>query len=118
MANFYYTDANGQKQGPVNENQLKALAAKGAITPETPLETEGGHKGVAGQVPGLDFSSGANALPLRPQDTFAWKAGVLAKKAGVGGVFSWLFDFPFHDIRLPIINLWVGSFMQLAGLLV
>lgn len=57
MANFFYTDANGQKQGPITDQQLKALAAKGIVTPNTPLETDSGHKGVAGQIPGLQFNT-------------------------------------------------------------
>ena len=55
MPNFFIIDA-GQKHGPFNDQQLKALAAKGRITPTTPLETEGGHKGLAGQVNGLKFN--------------------------------------------------------------
>jgi len=53
MTNFYYTDTNGQKQGLISEQHLRTLAAQGVITPDTPLETEGGHKGLAGQIPGL-----------------------------------------------------------------
>jgi len=52
MPNFYYTDANGQR-GLINEQQLKALAVQGIITPDTPLESEAGHKGKAGQIRGL-----------------------------------------------------------------
>ena len=51
--NFYYTDANGLKQGLVNEVQLKELAAQGIITPDTLLEAEAGQKGKAGQIRGL-----------------------------------------------------------------
>ena len=53
MSNFFYTDTNGTKQGPINEQQLKALVAQSIITPTTPLETDAGHKGTAGQIPGL-----------------------------------------------------------------
>jgi len=53
MPNFFYLDANGQKQGPVTPQQLKALATQGAITPSTQLATDGGHKGTAGQIKGL-----------------------------------------------------------------
>lgn len=53
MSNFYYTDANGQRQGAFTSSQLKALVAQGIITPDTPLETDTGHKGLAGQVKGL-----------------------------------------------------------------
>jgi len=69
MPNFFYTDANGQKQGPVNDQQLKALAAQGIITPSTPMETDSGHKGTAGQLPGLFAAASAlfvQAAPATP----------------------------------------------------
>ncbi len=53
MANFFYTDANGREQGPFNEQQLRRLAARGMITPTTPLETDTGHRGFAEQIPGV-----------------------------------------------------------------
>ena len=53
MPNFFYFDQFNQKQGPVNDQQLKELAAQGAIGPQTPLETDTGHQGTAGQIPGL-----------------------------------------------------------------
>ena len=52
MPNFYYTDATGQRH-KINDQQLPNWVARGYITPDTPLETEGGHKGLAGQIPGL-----------------------------------------------------------------
>jgi TM2 domain-containing membrane protein YozV len=53
MPNFFYFDQTNQKQGPVNEQQLKVLAAQGVIGPNTPLETDNGYQGVAGQIRGL-----------------------------------------------------------------
>ena len=53
MPNFFYYDASGQKYGPVNDQQLKALAAQGVINPNTPMMTDTGHKGTAGQIPDL-----------------------------------------------------------------
>jgi len=40
MANYFYfyTDVNGQKQGPANAQQLQGLAAKGMISPNMPIE--------------------------------------------------------------------------------
>ncbi len=61
MTNFFYTDANGRKRGPFDAGQLRVLAAQGIITPNTPLETGGGHKGLAGQVSGL-----FNVSPSQP----------------------------------------------------
>ena len=59
MANFFLTDTSGNRRGPYNEQQLQALAAKGSITPNTPLETDTGHTGFAGQIPGLNFKNAA-----------------------------------------------------------
>jgi hypothetical protein len=59
MPHYFYPDASGNKQGPFSDQQLQELAAQGMITPYTPLETESGHKGIAGQIPGLDFASAA-----------------------------------------------------------
>ena len=53
MPNYFFTDANGNKRGPLTPPQVRALAAQGIITPETPMETDGGHKGRAGQLRGL-----------------------------------------------------------------
>jgi len=53
MPNFFYFDQTNQKRGPVSEQQLKELAVQGLIGPHTPMETDTGHRGVAGQIPGL-----------------------------------------------------------------
>jgi len=91
MPNYYYIDPNGEKQGLITEHQLQALATQGIITPATPLETDGGHQGVAGQIPGLNF----NAAASPPQMTN------LQRVAGAPDrIFSWL-DWTFQDIRLP-----------------
>ena len=58
MTNFFYTNTNGQKT-QVTEQQLQALATKGIIVPTTPLETDTGHQGFAGQIPGLIFNTAA-----------------------------------------------------------
>lgn len=52
MTTFLYTDTNGQKH-QIDDQQIRELVAHGLITPHTPLETTGGHKGLAGQIPGL-----------------------------------------------------------------
>ncbi|MDD3585977.1 MAG: hypothetical protein PHQ75_02235 [Thermoguttaceae bacterium] len=63
MAFWYYYDESKKKQGPVNDAQLMTLAAKGIVLPETVVEMEGGKQGVAKQIPGLTFSSGAAVPP-------------------------------------------------------
>ena len=71
MPNYFYIDANGQKQGLINDQQLQALAAQGVITPNTPLETEGGHKGLAMQIPSLKFNTVAPHPSAQPARTLA-----------------------------------------------
>jgi hypothetical protein len=53
MPNWFYIDATGQKQGPVNDAQLKELVAQEIIRPDTPLKTETGQMGKASQIRGL-----------------------------------------------------------------
>lgn len=57
VSNYYYTDENGYKFGPITEERLQTLAERGTVTPMTPLETETGHKGLAGQIPSLKFNT-------------------------------------------------------------
>ena len=75
MINYFYTDANGQKQGPVDMQQLQTWAAQGVITPETPLESDTGHQGLAGQIPGL-FATAPPAAPhVAPKQVFCTNCG-------------------------------------------
>ena len=67
MPNYLYLDANGQKQGPVNDQQLQVLAARGIITPDTPLATDTGHKGKAGQIRGLFNTAPSPFVQPAPQ---------------------------------------------------
>ena len=55
MTNYFFTDAQGNKCGPLTVEQLQTLAYQGVVTPTTPLETDGGHRGLAGKVSGLKF---------------------------------------------------------------
>ena len=65
----FLTDKNGTKHS-FNEQQLKALAAQGKILPTTPLETDTGYKGVAGQIPDLTFNTVAPPVnQTMPQST-------------------------------------------------
>ena len=65
MTNFFFLDQNNQKQGPVSEQQLKVLAAQKVIHPNTPMETDTGHKGTAGQIRGL-FPAAPPSPPAVP----------------------------------------------------
>jgi hypothetical protein len=88
---YYYTDVNGQRQGPIDDAQLKLRASQGHITPQTPLETDSGHRGLAGQIPGLKFS---NAVPkpaeepMRPHAEPVRPPTSAPQIQGTGDVFS------------------------------
>jgi len=54
--NFFYLDANDQKQGPLrNVQQIQTLVDQGIITQTTLLESTDGRQGRAGQIQGLKF---------------------------------------------------------------
>jgi TM2 domain-containing membrane protein YozV len=53
MANWFYYDNNGQKQGPYTGGQLKHLVKTGTITPVTIIETETGEQRKARKIIGL-----------------------------------------------------------------
>ena len=82
MPNFFYFDENGYKYGPFDGRQLRELAVQGAVTPNTPMETDTGQKGTAGQIPGL-FA----AVPSQPDQpvpspapSFKDRVAAVAKK--------------------------------------
>ena len=64
MANYFVINA-GKKHGPFDDQQLKALAAKGRITPTTTLETDSGHQRQASQIEGLFSESPGQILPVQ-----------------------------------------------------
>ena len=99
MAKYFFTDANGNRQGPYDEQQLQALVVQGMITPNTPMETESGHKGVAGQIPGLTFPT-VSAPPFAQAPSYSHTGE--SKRS----ILFWPLDFSFQDIRIHIINLW------------
>ena len=55
MANWFYYDSTGQKQGPITGSQIKRLAEQGALTPEMIVENEEGESVPAQNVNGLTF---------------------------------------------------------------
>ncbi|MBO7678417.1 MAG: CD225/dispanin family protein [Thermoguttaceae bacterium] len=69
MPNWFYYDATGTKQGPINNAQLKALARSGIITPQTKLETDTGQSGNAGQIRGLFSVPEPNPFAAGPEPT-------------------------------------------------
>ena len=64
---YFYTDENGNRHGPIDEQRLQTLAERGVFTPLTPLETDTGLKVAAGQIRGLVFPA------LKPSDVPAYE---------------------------------------------
>ena len=71
MPNYFYFDQANQKYGPIDEQQLRELAATGIVKPNTPMETVDGHKGIAKQIPGLLFTRSTTSSSAVPE----WYAG-------------------------------------------
>ncbi len=118
MANYFYFDASGRKFGPVNDTQLKALAAQGVITPITPMETDTGYRGQAGQIPGL-FAVPTPASPftaaIRQNQSGSYQPP--APQAGSGkattslilgyiGLLAWI--IPLFGLPITITGLVMG----------
>ena len=61
MANYFYFDANGEKQGPVDEAQVEKLIAQGIIELDWQLETEDGRTIEAKQISRL-FTSEESSI--------------------------------------------------------
>jgi hypothetical protein len=124
MANYFYTDANGHKQCPVSEQQLKELATKGIIGPRTPMETDTGHKGVAEQIPGLFPAQAAEKMGAeigRAAGQAALQAGQAAIQIGQAAVktsiYAWLTDFAFRNMQPETFILWFWRIVYVIGLL-
>ncbi|MCL2348402.1 MAG: DUF4339 domain-containing protein [Planctomycetaceae bacterium] len=64
MANWYYYDLMGDRQGPVDSDTLKELAQSGVIVPGTKIETEDGRQSTAGKINGLEFGTPSSPFPV------------------------------------------------------
>ena len=53
MANWYFYDRQGRKQGPFTDKQLRFFVTAKRVVPDTLMETDDGQKGTAGDIPGL-----------------------------------------------------------------
>ncbi|GHT16687.1 hypothetical protein FACS1894189_0990 [Planctomycetales bacterium] len=117
MPNFYYYDASGQKFGPVNDSQLKGLATQGIIVPQTPMETDTGYKGTAGQIPGLFVASPQQAFQQQPVPQYQSAPYQSVPQASNGkataslilgciGLLAWV--IPLFGLPITIIGLIMG----------
>ena len=103
MPNYFFTDSEGIRRGPITDERLQTLAERGVITPNTPLETEGGHTGLAGQIPGLQFNTAPLPSFVQQEQTTSYSQetpSYLQTGESGEGMMRW-FDFAFSDIRIP-----------------
>ena len=119
MAHFFYFDQLNQKRGPYNEQQLRELAAQGAIGPNTPMETDAGHKGLAGQIPGLKFpaqTGGSDEQISAPGLTIVEQFRFRSDTEDTP-ILSLLSDFSFQELQPETIFLWFTKFAYGTGLI-
>ena len=117
MATWYYYDGNGQKHGPIRGRQLKWLAKRGIITPETVLEDEKGKNSLAEKAHNLTFTKTApsppssaetdTAVPPPPSAEPAPQSDTtpVAKGNHVFHAFRWIF---LAVIALVLIGVFAG----------
>lgn len=63
---FFYLEKTGEKRGPVNSAQLRALASNGIITPDTVI-IAGGRNLPARKVKGLEFAAPVPPVVSEPE---------------------------------------------------
>jgi len=130
MPNFFYFDQNYQKQGPVSEERLRELAAQGLITPNSPVESDTGHKGVAGQLPSLTFGTAAPTPsaqptqtpppPVKPAPAVSSNPGVVSAPSGAATIRKLKTYFVMSLLCLmlgiPLLFAWgLGAFLLIAS---
>jgi uncharacterized Tic20 family protein len=69
MANWYYYDNNGQKQGPITSAQLQTLVINKIVTHTTRIVTEDGRETAAGAINGLFSTPLPVAVPVSDTST-------------------------------------------------
>src|SRR5579862_7458355 len=105
----WFYAAGGQQQGPVSETQLRDLIARGMVTSDTLVWSEGmAAWQKAGEVPGL--LSGAVAPP-----TFPGSGGTVPTPAGYGGASAMSVDFGIWDYVWRTVVLFLGAILVIPA---
>jgi hypothetical protein len=105
----WFYASNGQQQGPIPETQFRDLIARGSVTPDTLVWSEGmaGWQ-KAGEIPGLMSGSRPPAMPQ------AGPPPVMAEGGGYGGG-SLTIDFGIWDWVWRHIVLVLGMLLIIPG---
>jgi len=129
MANFYFTDADGTKQGPLTPEQIQALAKKGIIKPDTMLESDAGHTGKAGQIPGLKFPAQATqgmppsdrqsapAVDAPKPNTYSVAQVRYRSDTEATSISELLLDRSFRELRPETVFLWIMKIAYFVGVI-
>jgi GYF domain 2 len=107
MANWFFA-SNGQQQGPYPEAQFRDLIARGAVTPQTLVWSEGmaGWQ-KAGEIPGL-MSGGMAPPAMPPGGGPVMSGGGYGAPASYGGGSALAIDFGIWDFVWRSIVLLLG----------
>ena len=109
----WYFAAQGQQQGPISEEELRDLIAKGVVTPETLLWSDGmsGWE-KAGRIPGLiaDVPSISPARPPAFDNGGAGPAGALAAKLETWPYLGWALLYVVGQLVIVLLP-WTAVYL-------
>jgi len=132
MRTYFYTDSNGERQGPVYREQLKELAINGIIIPTTLVETKDGFTMCTQTYRDLDssfatkrtdtqtssgfFDIGFTRFITNTWISFIWVVFIILSILGCGGamVFGASNNAPVLFIIAPIAAILFLLFMRMS----
>jgi hypothetical protein len=100
---WYYYDANGIKQGQIDDVKLKTLALNGIIKPDTLIENDKGTAASASRIKGLVFKVSSDAA--HSTDNVKKESYVLTRRERAYRTAVWVSVPTFFITILPIIFL-------------
>ena len=100
MANYFYYDADGKQQGPVDIHGLRELVTQGVIVPSTSIKEEGEHSIFAARrIPGL-FPAG---LFASPSGAIFQPVSLNERRSGIFDRLSGIFDIGFTRFMTNVL---------------
>jgi len=116
MSKYFYIGADGQKQGPVSVQDLHLLANRRPIMSTTLLESETGHAGVAGQIPGLKFypipEQKPQETPIQQTSPVNFDFGFTRFFTNTWISFIWILTIIAHILGFSVCMVYVHSMSE------